>query len=108
MKRAILFLALFFAIPATAKNGFILEPQVGLSYTNDWRLAIGAKFMYAEQFNASAMFTRDEYGLAITRRLTESIFSFSSSLPSGNGLSNQAVFFFKASSINLYSGTFLT
>ncbi len=74
MKRVLIILALLVVpVMAQAKPGFTLEPQVGLSYTTDWRLAAGLKLAHAGQYSASALFTREEYGLSITRRLTDKL-----------------------------------
>lgn len=71
--RKLFFIAalILYTAPAFAKIGFTLEPQVGLSYTDDWRLAAGVKYVEAGKFCSSLMFTRDEYGFSCTRTLND-------------------------------------
>jgi hypothetical protein len=72
-KLLIIFAFLLFAVPSFAKVELALKPQVGLSYTNDFRFAAGLNFLESGKFNSSFMVTAKEweYGIAVTRTLSD-------------------------------------
>jgi hypothetical protein len=75
MRKLLVLFALLLPILAEAKVELTASPQVGLSYTTDWRLALGGKFLEAGNWNSSFMVTAKEweYGISVTRRLSDKL-----------------------------------